>query len=286
VHPCSLPPRRRAAAAAALCLLAAAGAAVAQDEDQPLPPGGRPLWDLGAVGVGGEQQADTRLSRGAAAPYGVYRGKVVQAGEGGLRVRAMKTPTTEVDVGFSGSFGSNSDEVPARAGMRNLGSLIEFGPRLKFNLPPLLPGTRITATLPLRGVFDLSNSLYHRGMAFEPALNLGWRPWANTGLGVGLGIIYGDRRLASHFYGVPDEFVNEGIGRTAFEARSGLIATRLSLSATMLLHRDVRFGSYLRYQSVSGAANEDSPLVRQTTGYTAGIGLTWTFYRSERTAED
>jgi len=37
---------------------------------------------------------------------------------------------------------------------------------------------------------------------------------------------------------------------------------------------------------VAGAANEDSPLVRQTTGVSAGIGVFYTWLRSTRSAED
>jgi len=37
---------------------------------------------------------------------------------------------------------------------------------------------------------------------------------------------------------------------------------------------------------VEGAANQDSPLVRQTTGGSVGLGLTYTWMRSERQASD
>jgi outer membrane protein len=272
----------------AAALLLSTGSAGAQEE---LPDeAGRPLWEVGAFGLGGEQLAypgsDTRLQRALALPYGIYRGKRVRVGEGSVGVRAVKTATTELDIGFSGSFGSSASEVPIRAGMPNLGNLVEFGPRLKFNLPRWVPGTRITASLPLRGVFDLNDSLRDRGVAFEPVLSLGWRPWASTGLGASLSAIYGDRRLANHFYGVPEAFADAGLGRGTFEAEAGLIATRLNLSATLAPHRDWRIFSYVRVESVNGAANEASPLVRQSTGYTVGVALSWTILRSEQPGED
>jgi outer membrane protein len=282
----------------ACCGLAAAGNVLAQ-EDEDSAGLARPLWEVGAFGLGGEQLAypgsDTRLRRSLALPYGIYRGKVFRAGEEGLSARAVKTPTTVLDIGFSGSFGSNSNEVEARQGMDNLGTLIEFGPRLRYTPPPLLPATRISLSLPLRGVFDASNDLFHRGMAFEPAVSLGWRPWNAARLGLTLGAIYGDRRLASHFYGVnddeviapaQDEAASGAFERPAFEARGGLIATRLSLSASTWLNRDVRLSSYLRFESVKGAANEASPLVRQAEGYTAGVALSWTLFQSSQPAQD
>lgn len=279
---------------AALCAAAwvaawvGAGAAQAQDQEDVEPVGPKSLWEFGAAGAGGSRPAypgsDTRLTNQAAAPYAIYRGKFLRVGEGGLRVRARKDELTELDIGVSGSLGSDSDEVQARAGMPNLGTLIELGPRLKIRLPSRPSGARVTLSLPLRAVFDLSDSFRDRGYTFEPGLSVGWRPWAQTSVGVGLTAFFGDRRINQLFYGVDPLFAT--LTRDAFEARSGLIATRLSLSASTALSRDVYFGSYLRFDSVRGAANEDSPLVRKTEGLTAGVGLSWTLFRSERPAED
>jgi outer membrane scaffolding protein for murein synthesis (MipA/OmpV family) len=137
----------------------------------------------------------------------------------------------------------------------------------------------------LRAVFDLSDSGRDRGYTFEPGLSVGWRPWAKTSVGVGLTAFFGDRRINQLFYGVDPQFAGTA-GRTAFDAQAGLIATRLSLSMSTAVSRDMYFGSYLRFDTVRGAANEDSPLVRKTEGLTAGVGLSWTLFRSERPAED
>lgn len=273
---------------AAACV--SAGAAQAQDQEDVEPVGPRSLWELGAAGAGGSRPAypgsDTRLTNQAALPFAIYRGKYLRAGEGGLRVRARKDELTELDIGVAGSLGSDSSDVAARAGMPNLGTLIEIGPRLKVRLPSRPSGARVTLNLPLRGVFDLSDSFRDRGYTFEPGLSVGWRPWAKTSVGVGLTAFFGDRRLNQLFYGVDPQFVDTAANRSAFAARAGLIATRLSLSTSTAVTRDVYFGSYLRFDSVRGAANEDSPLVRKTEGLTAGIGLSWTLFRSERAAED
>ena len=280
--------RTQAAVLAAACV--SAGAAQAQDQEDVEPVGPKSLWEFGAAGAGGSRPAypgsDTRLTNQAAAPYAIYRGKYLRAGEGGLRIRARKDEITELDVGVSGSLGSDSSEVQARAGMPNLGTLIEIGPRLKIRLPSRPAGGRVTLSLPLRAVFDLSDSGRDRGYTFEPGLSVGWRPWAKTSVGVGLTAFFGDRRINQLFYGVDPQFADTALNRTAFQARAGLVATRLSLSTSTAVTRDMYFGSYLRFDSVRGAANEDSPLVRKTEGLTAGIGLSWTLFRSERPAED
>jgi outer membrane scaffolding protein for murein synthesis (MipA/OmpV family) len=96
--------------------------------------------------------------------------------------------------------------------------------------------------------------------------------------------VFGDRRLADTFYGVDaDEAI---AGRPAYDAKAGLIAWRVGLAASHQLGRDLRLFGFTRYDSVRGAANEPSPLVRDSGGWTAGFGVAWTFARSSRSASD
>lgn len=250
---------------------------------------GPPLWELGGAVFGVSQQAypgaDEHLNRALVLPYFIYRGKVLRADRETAGLRAFKTERYELDVGVAGSFGGGDDEIKARQGMRELGTLVELGPRLKIRLGE--GGGNAGSwrlDLPVRGVFDLNDSGRHRGMAFEPELLFqrqaagGWR------YSTGLSAIVADRRLGQHFYGVSAPEAR--LGRPAYEARSGLVAWRLSMSATRALGRDWRVFGFARLDSVQGAANEDSPLVRQRTGATVGLGLTYTWMRSEAAAHD
>ena len=49
-------------------------------------------------------------------------------------MRAVQTPSTELDIGFSGSFGSAAADNDARRGLPNIGTLVEFGPRPRWKL--------------------------------------------------------------------------------------------------------------------------------------------------------
>lgn len=272
-------------AAVALVALAAAGPALAAEPA----PGGQPLWELGGAVFGVSQQAypgsDEHLNRALVLPYFVYRGKVLRADRETAGLRAIKTERYELDVGVAGAFGGGDDEIKARQGMRELGTLLELGPRLKVRLGDG-GGTAGSwrLDLPVRGVFDLNDRARHRGMAFEPELSFqrqaagGWR------YSTGLSAIVADRRLADHFYGVSAQ--DAIAGRPAYTAQSGLVAWRLSVSATRALGRDWRVFGFARLDSVAGAANENSPLVRKTTGSTVGLGLTYTWMRSETRAND
>jgi len=43
---------------------------------------------------------------------------------------------------------------------------------------------------------------------------------------------------------------------------------------------------FARLDTVAGAANENSPLVRRSTGASVGLGVAYTWMRSERAAFD
>ena len=283
----TLIPRCIAGAAGLILLLS--GGARAQSEGTPA--SALPLWELGVFAFGVSQQAypgsDEQLARGLVLPYGQYRGRFLRADRETAGLRAVKTPIYELDVGISASFGGNSSEIGVRRGMPELGTLVEFGPRVKINLGSWGDGRhagRWRLELPLRGVFDLTDSAAHRGMAFEPELNFQRRSLSGYGYAVSLGAIVGDRRLNRTFYGVAP--IDALPDRPAYEAKSGLVSWRLSASVSRTLSPDWRVVGFARFDSVAGAANEASPLVRRTTGATVGVGFSYTWLRSDERANE
>lgn len=247
-----------------------------------------PLWEIGLWGIAVSQQAypgsDQNIDRGLALPYLIYRGEILRAERGNVGLRALRTETLELDIGFAAAFGSSSNEIEARRGMPNLGTLVEFGPRLKWHLGAGPGGGRWRVELPLRGVFDLSDGLNGRGLSFEPELQFNRRAAGGWRYGASLGAVFGNHALARTFYGVAPEYATAT--RPAYEARAGLVTWRAGVSASIPVARDWQFFAFARVDSVAGAANRASPLVRRTTGGSAGVGLTWTWMRSERTVSD
>lgn len=248
----------------------------------------QPLWELGAVGIGVSQQAypgaNAQVARGLALPYFMYRGEVLRADRDTAGLRAIKTERFELDVGVAGSFGARSDEIDERRGMPTLGTLIEFGPRVKWKLGQDQAGGGWRLELPLRGVFDLSDGAAHRGMAFEPKLVYQRRASAGWFYSTSLSALVADKRLAQTFYGVAPQYALAS--RQSYDAQSGLVAWRLNASVGHQLSRDWLIFGFGRIDSVAGAANEDSPLVKKTNGASLGLGLTYTWLRSERSAVD
>jgi MipA family protein len=271
-------PMHRTLIATALFLAATAGSAqeAATAAEATAPPQSQPLWEAGLFAAGGSQQAypgsKQQVNRGLVLPFLVYRGRVVRAEQGGVGLRAAHTDSIDLDIGFAGSFGSAASDNDARRGLPDIGWLVEFGPRLRWRI-----GHGFSAALPVRGVFDASNRFEYRGIAVEPVLAWGSRA-QGWGYGVSLGLLAGDRRLSDTFYGVAPIYATAT--RPAYEARAGLIATRLSFNLSRRLASDWRFFAYARTDSVHGAANETSPLVDRKVGYSAGVGLAWTGLRS------
>lgn len=249
--------------------------------------GAAPLWELGVGALALSQPAypgsDERVDRAIALPYLIYRGLWLRADDQGVGVRPIHTPEFEFDISAAASFGSDGDEVLARRGMPRLGTLVEFGPRLRWHLGGTRETGRWRLDLPLRGVFSLSDSLAYRGLVWQPGL--GWQqrsgPWR---FDAGVSALVGNRRLASTFYGVDPACATAA--RPAYEAGAGLIAWRLSASVAREVGRDWRVFAYARMDTVAGARNRSSPLVRETTGATAAVGLSYTWLRSTARAAD
>lgn len=269
-------------AGAWLLFLSAAGAAGQARRDLP-------LWEA-LVGAGGVTTpaypgADTNSSRALALPFVIYRGEILRSDQSGIGARLLRTDAVEFDVGFAASLPASSEDVDARAGMEDLGALVEFGPRVKVKLADLDERTRLRFELPLRAVIEARGGLRHQGWTLEPRLlyerretDGGWYFEAQ------LAAVFGDRGINRYFYEVRP--IEATPTRPAYQADAGLVLLRTGLFAARKLNPDLRFFGFVRLESYAGAANRDSPLHQQSTGASAGFGFAWTLARSKTRASD
>ena len=246
-----------------------------------------PLWEAGIFGgtavTPAYPGASERSTRSLALPYLIYRGKVLRADRSGVGARLLNTDRVEFDVGFALSLPARSSDVPARRGMPDLGTLVEFGPRLKIKLAEPTPRGRLSLELPLRAVIEARGGLRRQGATFEP--RLAYRLQDEGGawhLDASLGAVLGNAAINDYFYGVAPTLATPQ--RPSYAAKSGLMLTRLGLGGSYLLQRDWRAFAFLRYDNYTGAANHASPLLRQNSGTSAGIGLLWTWRRASQPA--
>lgn len=268
---------------AALVSIAAAGNAAAQAAPEALP-----LWELGVAGGAATTPAypgsSDRTRRGLLLPMIVYRGEVFRSDQGGIGARLVNSDRYEFDIGLAGSLPADSDDVAARAGMPDLGTLLEFGPRLKIKLANPSPSTRLAIELPLRAVIEARNGFRQQGFTFEPELTYNVAgPRGLWTMGLNLSLVAGDSKINRYFYEVAPAFATAQ--RPAYQADAGLMLVRVGASASRKLGPDVRMFGFARYDSYASAANKDSPLMRRNNGISAGLGFSWTLKRSAERAK-
>jgi len=282
-------PHARLGAAWAASMLACATPAFAAEPAASAQPVERnlPLWEAGlgaaAFSTPAYPGADDRSNRGLVLPYLIYRGKVFRADQNGIGARLLNTDKVEFDVGFAGSLPAHSNDVEARRGMPDLGTLVEFGPRLKYKFADLGERGRMRFELPLRAVIEARGGLRRQGWTMEPRL-----VWEKRGeaarwtMEAQLGAVFGDARINRYFYEVQPQYATPE--RPAYASDAGLLLVRTGLFGTYRLNPDLRLFGFVRYETYSGAANQDSPLMKRSTGASAGIGFAWTFARSQERA--
>jgi outer membrane protein len=238
----------------------------------------RPLWELG-LGVAGLRLPDYRGSDQSRTyllplPYVVYRGTWLKADRDGARALLFDSQRVKVDVSVAASTPTRSRDNAARAGMPNLPGTFELGPNLNLMLAGSQHhGWRLDLRLPLRAALSIERAPKYVGATFSPNLNLdiggvggGWN------VGVLTGPVFADRKYHAHFYGVDPAYATAD--RPAYRAAGGYAGWQ-ALAATSRRFGNTWVGAFLRYDTLRGAAFEDSPLVRRRSALTFGLGVSW-----------
>lgn len=246
-----------------------------------------PLWEVGVAGFAASTPAypgaEDTSRRGIAVPFLIYRGKVLRADQSGIGARLVRNDRFEFDVGLAASLPARSDDVAARAGMPDLGTLLEFGPRVKVRVAQFTPAARLRLDLPLRAVIEARSGLRTQGFTFEPKLVYELRgPQGLWSFDANAGLVLGDRKINRYFYEVRPEYATAA--RPAYVADAGLLLVRTGVSGTRQIHPDVLLFGFVRLDSYANAANRDSPLMKRDTGLSLGGGFAWTIKRSSQAA--
>lgn len=248
-----------------------------------------PLWEAGigaaVFNTPAYPGASDRSNRGLVLPFLLYRGKVLRADQQGVGARLLDTDKVEFDIGFAGALPSRSDDVEARRGMPDLGTLVEFGPRVKYKFADLGEAGRLRFELPVRAVIEARGGLRRQGWTTEPRF-----VWERRGDGgrwtmeAQVGAVFGDRRIHGYFFDVAPQYATAD--RPAYRAGSGLMLVRTGVFGTVRVNPDVRAFAFVRLDSYAGNANRESPLFRKDVGASAGVGLAWTLARSSKRANE
>jgi len=274
-------PALRTLMAAALLLAGYCISAEAKEE---------PLWEAG-LGVGALAFPDYRGADEGSVypvpmPYFIYRGEFLKADRDGFRGELFNREIAELSISFNGTIPVDSEDNAARRGMPDLKPTVEVGPSLDVHLWKSQDrDVKLDVILPLRAPITLESSPQSIGWVFSPRINLDIDDIGGPGgwsFGVGAGPVFADRRYHAYFYDVSPRF--ETAERPTYRSSSGYSGAHL---ITSLSKRFPKYwvGAFMRYDVLSGAEFEDSPLVRRRSSVFGGVGIAWMIGKSKRMVE-
>ncbi|MCB4360032.1 MipA/OmpV family protein [Quatrionicoccus australiensis] len=258
---------------AALATLLVATSAVQAAEE-------RPLWEIGA-GVAalsfpayrGSDQSNNFLMP---VPHFSYHGDFLKADRQGIRGSFFDSDRLDLTVSMALSAPASSEDITARKGMSDLKGSFEIGPQVDVTLWRSENRARfVKLLLPLRTAITLEGSPKDIGWVFHPKLNMditdlpgmpGWN------LGMLAGPLFGDKRQHAYYYSVDTQYATPD--RPAYEAKAGYAGMQYLVAFSKRFPK-YWIGSFLRYDNMSGATFEDSPLMRKKDYVAGGIAITW-----------
>jgi outer membrane protein len=250
-----------------------------------------PLWELGAgaaaISFPDYRGSDERSNYVLPIPYFVYRGEFLKADRQKIRGLFFKSERAEMDVSVNGSVPVKSKNNRARRGMPDLDPSLELGPSLNLVLFDSADKQHtLELRLPVRAVIASDfRHVDYQGIVFQPQLNLDNRHFlGHHGLNLGLaaGPLFADRRYHQFIYGVDAAYATAG--RPAYKAHGGYAGTQF-IAAMSKRFPSYWVGGFVKYDTLRGAAFDDSPLVKSKNGLTAGFGIAWVFAESKTRVE-
>ena len=245
----------------------------------------KPLWELG-IGIGGLNQSyytGTSQRRGFVFPVilPIYRGEIFKSDDKGFRAELFNDERYKLDISLDFGLSVDSDEVDLRAGLPDIPSILQIGPSLEITLSKN-QNNEWTANFPVRANIGIDDGLESFGFNFSPNISylksfkIGATPWT---FGASLGPQFGSSEFNDLYYGVDEQFATSS--RPAFNADSGYNSSRLQLSVTSKKPNRL-WVFFIRYDNLSGATFDDSPLIEQNDNFTLGLLYSRTILKSKK----
>jgi MipA family protein len=241
-----------------------------------------PLWEIG-IGVAAWHLPDYRGSDESRFyvlpfPYPIYRGKILRAEGSRLSGLLFETDRLKLDLSLSGSLPVNSEDNEARKGMPDLDFTGEAGPSLEWMIFEK-KSRSLWIKFPLRAVFSVPDLAY-RGLKLAPYLDYDWMSSILPGwrMSLSAGPIFGTERYHDYFYEVNPRFARTD--RPEYHPDGGYSGSSISFGLGKDF-KNIRIYSSIRYDRLTGATFEDSPLVKTENYFSAGMTFTWFVAKSK-----
>lgn len=250
----------------------------------------KPLWEIG-VGAGGVSQSyyiGSNQQRNMAFPviFPVYRGDFFKSDNNGLRAELIKNPLYKLDLSFDFNFAIKSDEIELRRGMSDIGNLLQVGPSLEITLKKdksqwlqMNFPTRAAITIE-DGSFDYSGYIFSPGLSYLRYFSIAKKPLR---LGLYSELKFGSADYHDIYYGVDEQFATAN--RPRYMTSSGYSGYRLTASLTYKSKKQL-FSLFTRYDNISDAVFNDSPLVETDDNFTTGFLFAYYIFKSKALASN
>ncbi len=248
-----------------------------------------PLWEFG-MGVAGlnvpyYRGSDQDKSYFIPLPYLIYRGERFKVDDAGMRGNIFRSDRMKFDVSLAVGVPVPRDTNGVRAGMPSLAPTLELGPSLELKLwEDDSAHHGFWLRMPLRAALSVGRSgVGHQGWVFAPYMEYVFtdgaqsNPWKAS---ASLGPLYADKNYHAYFYDVPS--VDATNVRPEYHAGAGYGGSRVTV-AFRKRFGDVWAGVFARYDTLSDAVFENSPLVGASEYHAVGFGVAWIFAKSSRT---
>lgn len=251
--------------------------------------GPRPLWEGGLALISARVPAYPGANQyntfNIPFPTFFYRGDYLRADEeGGMRTRFFKNKTFEMNLSIGGSLPANSYKNQTRKGMPNLKTLAQVGPGLLVNLWKKR-GTanfKLGLNIPLRTAVAVDFwSLKEKGLVFNPLLYfitehfLANKVFTFTALSS----VIASQKFQRYFYQVDPRYATAD--RPQYQAHAGYLSSTISQGFSTQIYKDLMSFVGISYSYYKGAANFNSPLMKQDHNFSMAIGFVWWFYESD-----
>lgn len=241
-------------------------------------------WELGIVLAvldipfyPGSSQSKTYL---VPVPHILYRSEKFEV-DNGLQATFLKTQKVRIDLSADFGVPVNSQESTTRQGMPDLDLVIQIGPSVEITLAGgRFKPSHTRLEFPVRAAVTTDfGSAQHVGWIFEPRLTYETRRPEKTGFAYLLsgGLRFATEDYNDYYYGVDPAFATAN--RPAFDGEQGYSGLFIDGIANWRTDNLIYF-AFVRYQNLTGATFENSPLVEQNDYFFVGAGLTWVFARN------
>lgn len=209
-------------------------------------------------------------------PYIGYKSEKVTIDRSGIVTKLWNSDSLSLTFSGKGSIRVDSKDNKARSGMENLGWVGAMGPALNWHLRK---DKSLYMQFTARAAFAFDDGVESIGSQGETSLNWASKrhafgPQSSWQVTLKGSLKFADGKYNNYFYGVEDQYVTAT--RSAYAADTGYTGAEL-LGGLNFEGERYRAGMFVRYNDISGATFEDSPLIRKEHNASIGFAYAWLF---------